>query len=380
MTKNNHLRVLHAPIIAMYFPNEAVKGLRKLGHKADYMVFDDSGDGWLCDGWDINLGLNHKGHWRRFRDIFSFIRYAIRNYDIFHFHSGRTFIPLVKESRWSFVPRGLKGPFSFFDYMDLPLLRAFGKKIVFHFWGCDIRPREKDALYEYSCCQDCNGDMLAQCKSGHKEKMERLTKRYAHARLSYGDLLPVCPDLLPVPNAIDTETYRALPSKEIPARFRLPGNGKTWIYHSHANAPNRGNVKGSSAIFNAIEDLRNEGLDVDLIYFHDCKREDLRYYQMQADIVVDQLRSGSYGSTAVECMSLGRPVITYLREDVKKCLPPDVPVIEANEKTVKEVLRDLIANPDKRKETGEKSRNYAVRMHDTLSVARRLEEVYRNLN
>ena len=376
---NGYLRVLHAPIIAMYFPNEAVAGLRRLGHRADYMVFDDGGDGWLGQGWDINLELNDKGSMTRLKDLASFIRSTIKDYDIFHFHSGRTLIPLVKESRWSFVPDPLKKPLAFLDYMDLPLLRAFGKKIVFHFWGCDIRPREKDAIYEYSCCRECHGAILEHCTSGHKEKMARMTRRYGHICLACGDLLPLCPDMVSVPHAIDTNRIRPLEAKDIPDKYRLPKNGKVRIIHSHANAPSRGDVKGTSAVFQAVEELKADGLPVELIYFHDCQREELKYYQMQADIVVDQLRSGSYGYTAVECMALGRPVITYLRDDVKKHYPSDLPVLEANIKNIKDVLRTLITNPEKRYQAGEASRKYAVREHDTLSVAQRLVDIYRSL-
>ena len=38
----------------------------------------------------------------------------------------------------------------------------------------------------------------------------------------------------------------------------------------------------------------------------------MRFYQAQADIVVDQLIYGHWGSTAVECMALGKPVVCYL--------------------------------------------------------------------
>lgn len=41
-----------------------------------------------------------------------------------------------------------------------------------------------------------------------------------------------------------------------------------------------------------------------------------RWY-LQADIIVDQVFCGTYGLLSVEAMAMGKPVVTYIRDDVK---------------------------------------------------------------
>jgi glycosyltransferase involved in cell wall biosynthesis len=364
----------------MYFPVEAVKGLRRLGHSADYMVFDDTGEGWLCNrAWDINLGLNRMNRIQRISAIIRFIAKSLHDYDIFHFHSGRTMVPLVRYSRWSMIPAPLNSCFSFLDYIDLPLLKKMNKKIVFHFWGCDIRPKEKDAAYEYSCCLDCSGDMLSQCTNGHKEKMLEKARKYGDLLLGEGDLALTLPELTWLNNAVDTTTFTPLFPDQIPSDFRLPASGRTRIYHSHFNAEERGDVKGTSYIRDAIRELNDEGYALELMHFSKLPREKLKYFQMQADIVIDQLRCGSFGSTAVECMACGKPVICYLRDDVRAKYPKDLPIVHADIHTIKERLRQLIDNGSAINEIGSRSRQYAVTHHDTMVVAKELERLYYGL-
>ena len=55
----------------------------------------------------------------------------------------------------------------------------------------------------------------------------------------------------------------------------------------------------------------------------------MKYYQVQADIVVEQLIYGWWGSTGVETMSLGKPVICYLRESQMKEFNNNYPEIKS---------------------------------------------------
>ena len=45
---------------------------------------------------------------------------------------------------------------------------------------------------------------------------------------------------------------------------------------------------------------------MELIFLHDVPNSQLRYYQAQADIVVDMLTYGFFGATAREAMMLGQ--------------------------------------------------------------------------
>jgi glycosyltransferase involved in cell wall biosynthesis len=373
------LSVLHAPVIlnqGYYYS----LGLRSLGHKCDYMVFDcGEEDRNLHLGSDINLRLTGKGYLSRMIILARFIMKSLSEYDVFHFHSGRTLFPLVGVSRWSPVPKWLGRHLSFLDFLDLSLMRRLGKKIVFQFWGCDIRSREKCSSYPYSTCFVCTAETRRNhCEGYPRNKIEKILDRYAHASLSNGDIVTYFPSFQWMNNAIDPDSWRPLACEEIPVRFRLPRNGKVRVYHSYTKTE-RGDVKGTGYLREAVETLQKEGEPVELMYCQDLDQQNLKYYQMQADIVVEQLLAGAHGQTAVECMSMGKPVLSYLREDVETLMPRNHPIVNASPETVKEKLRSLIRDPGLRTRIGENSRRYVEEVHDYRVVARELERLYFSL-
>ena len=108
------------------------------------------------------------------------------------------------------------------------------------------------------------------------------------------------------------------PELKIPKKYKLPRSNKLRILHS-AYLENSGrdwkkrNIKGSPFVLNAINRLISEGYPIEYFFIDNKKSNEMRFYQAQADIVVEQLIYGSWGSTGVETMALGKPVICYLR-------------------------------------------------------------------
>ena len=103
----------------------------------------------------------------------------------------------------------------------------------------------------------------------------------------------------------------------------------------------------------------------------------------QADIVVDMLTFGWFGANIREGMMLGKPCVCFLRpewlQSMRKEIPAyvdELPVISATPDTVEYVLRDLIRNPDKRKEIGQRSRAFALKWHSSAAGAKRFMEIY----
>ena len=83
---------------------------------------------------------------------------------------------------------------------------------------------------------------------------------------------------------------------------------------------------------------------------------------------------------------LGKPVICHLRpewlESMKREIPEyvaELPIIDASPDTVEGVLRDLIANPEKRREIGHHSREFALKWHSTEAGGRRFDDIYSRL-
>jgi hypothetical protein len=187
----------------------------------------------------------------------------------------------------------------------------------------------------------------------------------------------------PVVTALDSSAW--LPGLRIPKEMRIPRKEEeVLIYHAVGNTDLRRrakrDIKGTGAVLAAVETLQKEGLPVRLVFFSEVPSTKIKYYQTQADIVVDQLRYGRYGANARECMMLGLPVVGWIdgrqedRDDVHRALE-ECPIVRANVDTVTDVLRDLVQDRRGRQRLGADSRKFAVRWHGDEACAERYEKV-----
>lgn len=160
------------------------------------------------------------------------------------------------------------------------------------------------------------------------------------------------------------------------------------IYHAVGNYDTRHsetrNIKGTPFVFEAIERLKAEGYPVKLMFITNQSNEVIKYYQAQADIIVDQLNFGRYGANAREGMMLGKPVICYLnqfeyKEEDKLLSLQECPLVSATEDSVYKELKNLIVNKELRLTIGNASREYALKWHDAEACAERYERIYDEL-
>lgn len=187
----------------------------------------------------------------------------------------------------------------------------------------------------------------------------------------------------PLTFALDLEVWR--PDLPIPDEFRQEREpGEVLVYHGVGNFEARQregrNVKGTQAVLAAIATLQAEGLPVRLMFTREVPNLQNRYYEAQADIIVDQLNYGRYGATAREGMMLGKPVVgaVNLREpygEVSRCMA-EAPIVHATEESITAVLRDLVTDPAKRARLGAESRAYAIRWWSADVLAARFERLY----
>jgi glycosyltransferase involved in cell wall biosynthesis len=175
--------------------------------------------------------------------------------------------------------------------------------------------------------------------------------------------------------AIDTDAYQP----QYPAVTK-----KDVIKILHA--PNHKAVKGTDAIFKAIDDLKSEGYPIELIFKQGVPNAEFLEIVRQADIVIDQLIMGMYAMFSMEAMSFGKPVICYMREDLidtfvnAGCVERnDIPFVSARPENIKDVLRSLLDKPEQLAELGMKSRAYVVKYHSLEVVGDFFDEINRSL-
>jgi len=176
--------------------------------------------------------------------------------------------------------------------------------------------------------------------------------------------------------SIDVELWKPLSGgKEAPSAK----NRKIRILH----APNHRAIKGSQYFIDAVNDLVEEGLDVELIILEKVPNDELGREMGSVDIVADQLIVGWYAMFAIEAMAMGKPVICFLREDLQELYIAsnlvkryEIPIINCTPLTVKNRIRELVLYRDRLLEIGEHSREYVMRHHSTEVVG----EVFDKIN
>ena len=186
--------------------------------------------------------------------------------------------------------------------LQFPILRAFRKRSVMHYLGSDIRGKTPEEL-----------------AYGKKAGAEIVG--------SY-DAIRWVPEATMIPPGIDL----AAVTPEPPSGRRRP-----VVVH----APSSRRRKGTDHVVEACEDL-----DVELRIVEGLRHDEALARYRDADIVVDQLNAGWYGLFAIECMAMGKPVVTFLHDEAARRtedaygLP--VPIVNASSETLRDRLEELV--------------------------------------
>lgn len=186
--------------------------------------------------------------------------------------------------------------------------------------------------------------------------------------------------------ALDLDRWR--PEVNVPPHYRLarPRGGTVRILHSFMYGADRqkaqrGNIKGTRYVVEAVEQLQSEGFDVELMSFDRVSSKDYIYYQAQADIIVEELIRGCWGSTALECMALGKPVLTFIRPEWERAYlrafpwVTRLPVVNTSKYSIYTNLKRLIEDTGLREKAGVVARHFAEQNLDVTKNVKTLESV-----
>jgi glycosyltransferase involved in cell wall biosynthesis len=185
--------------------------------------------------------------------------------------------------------------------------------------------------------------------------------------------------------ALDENHWR--PDIKPPEKYRVDRSRDEILVFHAVGSPNdvasfgeRTKYKGTPAVVRAVNELKAEGVPIRLLFTEAVPSADMRYLQVQADIIVDQLNFTRYGAFAREALMLGKPVVGRIdpREENGPPLQSmaECPIVPADLNTVKDVLRSLAADPARRRKLGQQSRAYALKWHSARALAERFERVY----
>ncbi len=153
------------------------------------------------------------------------------------------------------------------------------------------------------------------------------------------------------------------------------------------HATNHRSLKGTGQIVRAVEDLRAEGMPVELSIVEDVPNVEMPQRIRSADVVIDQVVIGWYAMFALESMAMGKPVVCYIRPDLHEFYmgagllePGELPLIDTSVLRLKETLRHLASRPRRElRETGLRSRAFVEKHHSIEAVGRIFHRINQEL-
>lgn len=163
----------------------------------------------------------------------------------------------------------------------------------------------------------------------------------------------------------------------------LPINdGPVVILH----APNHKEIKGTRYFEQAVWELQEEGWSVELQLLQNISNTALREHIRRADIIADQCVIGWYGMFAVEAMSAAKPVLCYLRDDLVDLYefaglvePGEIPLVNCTRHTIKDRIRELLADRPRMADLGRRSREFVVRHHSVEAMGKVFDRANRGM-
>jgi glycosyltransferase involved in cell wall biosynthesis len=285
--------------------------------------------------------------------------WAIRRFDIFVYYATSTILG----------PTPAK-------FLELQLLKLARKRMVLLAYGGDVQTtsRIKSLLYKHALSMDYPEFVR------HPEEVLRSMNyccRHADHIVSGVDWVEHMPwwDTLTCGHfAIDTDEWEPSPR---PARRGEP----VKVLH----APNHRTIKGTRFLIDACDQLKAEGLPIELQVVEGVSNRQLREMMHEADIIADQFIMGWYALFAIEGMALGKPVLCYLRPDYLDLytlfsFAGECPLVDAHPLRIKERIRELVESPELRAELGERGRRYVQDHHSLESVGRMFDGIFRQLD
>lgn len=332
--------------------NNYAKGFRALGHEVFTVVWSKSR--FYPDvEYDLVIDAGVSGGFKRYLSIF---------------------INLLK------IVKGLKcdlfilyAPAVLPTYLYYPILKLLGKKIITAFWGSDVR-------YWYAFAEEMKQRGVedevypffeyARARSGgsywDKVRTIKTAEKYSEFIISQPD----CAQL-------QTQPYMRcnVPIDLSQFEFKIHGRKKPLILH----APSVAEAKGTDVILKVIDELKAEGLQFEFKLIQNMPNAELRTLLTESDIVVDELYAATVGGLSAEAMASGNVVLVRYDEEYCK-VPKGCPAVNTNKFNLKENLREMILNVEKRTQIAKLGRPYVESANDHIKICKSLLQRLENQN
>jgi hypothetical protein len=247
---------------------------------------------------------------------------------------------------------------------ELAFWASRGVRVALIAHGSEVRdPDAHLARWDYSFFQETKGVWLARTRRLSARNRAIADRVEVPVLVSTPDLLLDLPMAHWLPLVVDigkwVSTAPVLTGRR-PVVLHLP---------SRRHPP----IKGTRVIDPVLRALDAEGL---LTYLAPEKVPHAQVPDLiaSADVVVDQVMTGSYGVAAVEAMAAGRLVVGNVAHEVRAVVPDAVPIVDAPPDRLEAVLRHILAEPSSYQAMASEGVEFVRRWHDGRAAAEVLDE------
>jgi hypothetical protein len=280
------------------------------------------------------------------QNIISFflLPWALFRYDVFLFASNSTF----------------------FFFLDLPVLKLFGKKVIYVFHGSEARPVY---LNGYVIKNDKLSSIIIGIIIARLQKiMISIIDRFADYIINippqaYFQSRPfISWWMIGVPH--DKKNNRNISSdrKESPDTIR------------NLHAPSKPEPKGTPVIRQAVQSLRQKGHVIDYVEITGRPNAEVLQELDKCDFIVDEIYSDTPMAVfATEAAFAGKPAVvgSYYVNQIMNDLPEDnmPPSMFCHPDFLEASMEKLIVDKDFREELGRKAREFVIKNWAAINVA-----------
>lgn len=257
---------------------------------------------------------------------------------------------------------------TFFGYVELPLLRLLGRKIIYQYHGSDSRPPFMDG----AVVPDGGQFDAALCvrQTRRQKRLVGIIDKYAHVVVD-----------TPTQGLFHTRPFVnwlfvGLPASRVagvPAA-RPVGISRASVRILHC--PSHPQAKGTPRIRQAVELLRQEGLPLEFVEVTGQPNSVVQAQLAQCDLVIDQLYADyAMPGLATEAAWMGKPVIIcgYAVELWEKILPPELrpPTCYVHPDKLSDAIRQLATDAQYRKDLGRRAQQFVQERWHPAKIAQR---------
>lgn len=327
------MRVLQGFIDVAGQASRYTKALQMVGCKTEAWFYERI---LINETYDRMLDFSGRGIFNgRFRKL-GYLLEAAWKFDIWHIHKG---FSIYSKSK------------------DLSFIKKFGRSIVIHYRGREIRPEMNMTTLPISIVEKIKRESeladLIFVKDGQLAEMIR----------------PYVSNVVVFPNIVDISDYN--PPADHPDDF-YDHSRKLRVVHIASNPK----YKGTEIIRDQIERVKDK---IHYTELSNLSHSHLLEQYWKADIIIDQLAAGTYGNASLEAMALGRGVINYLNPVFTAYEPELPPIIKTSKLDLAETIVFVDEHREVLFENARRGKQFVERHHSYSSVGNQLLTQYQKI-